>query len=53
MTRDLFAPPPPAFKPWKPDRCHDCGAPHPTRNRDGGRPGTPWRCIPCDKAIAP
>lgn len=30
------------FTPWKPDRCADCQAPHPSHSWNG-REG-PWRC---------
>lgn len=46
---DLFSARPPVMTPWKPSRCTDCNAPHPTINRDGGRAGTAWRCNPCDE----
>jgi hypothetical protein len=39
------------FRPWKPERCHDCGAPHPSFSRDGM--AGPWRCGPCDKLASP
>lgn len=38
---------------WKPERCADCGKKHPSFNKDGGRPGTSWRCGPCDKLASP
>ena len=38
---------------WKPERCADCGKKHPSFNKDSGRPGTPWRCGPCDKLASP
>lgn len=39
------------FVPWKPDRCHDCPAPHPCLSHDG-RAG-PWRCAPCHAKAGP
>lgn len=44
-------PKPPAFKPWKPDKCADCGKPHPSYSRNG-REG-PWRCKRCDRRADP
>lgn len=42
---------PEPFKPWKPDKCADCGAPHPSFSKDGM--GGPWRCQSCDKLASP
>lgn len=39
------------FRPWKPEKCADCGARHPSFSKDGM--AGPWRCGPCDKVASP
>lgn len=54
MTRGRWKPPSEAeaFVPWKPTRCADCPAPHPSYSLNGM--AGPWRCKPCnDRAPRP